>query len=89
MKNIIREWGLPIVLGVVVTLYAFMLSGCPSLQKVEHPIEASNVAPLWTKVLTRYETYVVADESLSDNQEAALLLDSNLLSKILSTALGE
>ena len=65
-----------------------LLTGCPSLGHVEQPIDAANVAPLWNIVLQRYDIYVENDDSITDLERSALVLDSTLLHGILEKALN-
>lgn len=74
----------------VITFVCLFVAGCPSLMgKADQPIDAGNIAPLWNIVLERYDTYVAADENLTDLERTAYELDSTLLNKILEKALGE
>lgn len=73
----------------VITSVCLFVAGCPSLGKAQHPIDAGNVAPLWTIVLERYDVYVEADTTVTDLERLALQLDSTLLTKILEKALNE
>lgn len=80
---------LTFVLGTAVIIaVCFTVAGCPSLQKVPQPIDATNVAPLWNIVLQRYDVYVENDDSVTDAERAALALDSTLLHGIIEKALN-
>ena len=86
-KNLFDAFGM-CLMAFVLGSCLFVVSGCPSLGHVEQPIDASNVAPLWNKVLDTYDGYLVEDADLSDIERSALELDSSLLRSILEKALG-
>lgn len=89
MKNLFQAGGITIVFSLSFICLLFVVQGCPSLGKAQHPIDAGNVAPLWTIVLERYDVYVVNDTTVTDLERLALQLDSTLLTKILEKALND
>lgn len=70
----------------LILIIVFSLAACVALRATA-PIDAVNVAPLWTIVLERYES-LVEDADMTPEKKEAWLLDAELLRSILDAALG-